>query len=174
MRQVHQSQQQTHAPHPPRRKTNGNPNNGEQRCRTDKGKARLSTPAAAISSTHWAGCDTIRWASSKAFVCFRKPLMTCDRPRKSTQQLRYAGRRPSTGTTNVSCSKDSSGVSHPMVAMPPKYCHGLRHTHLEGLILGIAARTGEAWHSRFAVKRETACVGCGSNDNMAFVLLPLL
>lgn len=41
-------------------------------------RTHLSTPAAAMSSTHWAGCVTIRCASSNAFVCFRKPLMTFD------------------------------------------------------------------------------------------------
>lgn len=44
----------------------------------------LSTPAAAMSSTHLPGCDTIRWASSNAFVCLRKPLITWKRIREET------------------------------------------------------------------------------------------
>ncbi len=43
----------------------------------------LSTPAAAMSSTHWAGCVTIRCASSNALVCFRRPLITFTKRRKS-------------------------------------------------------------------------------------------
>lgn len=138
--------------HPtPRRKEKGNRNHGEHRCRKDKGKTYLSTPAAAISSTHWAGCDTIRWASSKAFVCFRKPLMTCDAPRNKTHI---------SGGMQIWCFGRKSVAVRSTVAISANYQYGLRRARCRG-----SSDAGGAWHSRFAVERKTACVGCAYKNN---------
>lgn len=140
-----------------------------------RGTTNLSTPAAAISSTHWAGCDTIRWASSKAFVCFRKPLMTCERPRKSTQQqLRYAGRGVSTGTTQGFLFQGLFTSSPPKGRNASELPSWSSTYSMGGSHLNTPTRTGESWHSRFAVKRTTACVGGGNKNNIANCFVSLL